>query len=268
MAGEARSESFMLGTATVMVGPMADLMNLNTAHSVGLVKNITMKTTPAFTDLTQGVKNTLVYSVMTANDVAVTGEMYEYTGQNLTYAAGLNGSAIKASSVTTTVATAIAAPIAPASTVATVSVKVGDGSKFAAGQNVLVQVGSNDQVFPRKILSIAVDVLTLDSGFPVGIPLGSTVTFVNMVAIGSQADQPYLAAKIVGTMANGDEIVILLPKIRFASGISVAFKTDNYDFMPLEMKVFDLVSTDPFYTPFQTVGPEGAPAKAALYTPQ
>lgn len=268
MSGEAKTAAFMLGTATVMVGPMEDLMNLGVAQSVGLVKNITIKTTPAFTDLTQGVKNTLVYSVMTANDVALNGEMYEYTAQNLTYAAGLDGSDIKASTVKSAVAVAVVAPVPPASTVATLSVTEDDGVKFTVGQHVLVQIGSNDQVFPRKIVSIAMDVLTLDSGFPVAVPIGASVRAVNVVAIGSQADQPYLGAKIVGTMANGDEIVILLPKIRFSSGISVAFKTDNYDFVPMEMKVFDLVNTDPFYTAFQTVGPQGAPAKAALYTPQ
>ena len=40
MAGEAKTDSFMLGAATVMIGAMADLYDLNpTDHSIGLVKN-------------------------------------------------------------------------------------------------------------------------------------------------------------------------------------------------------------------------------------
>lgn len=268
MAGEARTDAFMLGTATIMLGAMADLMQLGVANSIGLVKNVTNKSTPGFTDLTQGVKNTLVYSVMTANDVMIDGEMYEYTGKNLSYALGLNGSSVEPTTVASAVATAITAPTAPAVTAAAVTVTTGAGATFTAGDMVFVQVGSADQVFPRKVLSIATDTLTLDYGFPVGIPVGAVVRKVNVVAIGSLEDQPYLSCKIVGTMANGDEIVLLIPKVRITSGISLAFKTDKFDFIPLQLKVYDLVSTDPFYTMFQTVGPQGEPAKAMLLTPK
>lgn len=268
MAGEAKTDNFMLGTATLMVGPMAKLMDLGINESVGLVKNITLKSTPGFIDLTQGVQNTLVYSVMNSNEVMITGEMYEYTAKNLTYAVGLDGSSLVAAPVASLVAAAIAAPVPPALTAATLTLAEDEGAKYVAGKYITVQVGVEDQLFARKIVSIADDVLTLDSGFPVGIPLNAEVKAMNVVAIGSQAVQAHLAAKIVGKLANGKEIIILIPKVRFSSGISVAFKTDNYDFVPLEMKVFDLVNTDPFYTPFQSVGPEGKPAKAMLLTGQ
>lgn len=262
MAGEARSEAFMLGTATIMVGPMADLMNLNTSHSLGLVKNTMLKTTPGFTDLTQGVKNTLVYSVMTSNQATVDAEMYEYTGKNLSYGLGLDGSTVAPITSSTTVSTALAAPVAPALTAAALSVTSATG--LVADDYIFIQVGTADQVMVRKIVSVASNVLTLSAGFPIAIPLNSTVRKVNVMAVGSLEDQPYLSAKIVGTMANGDEMVILLPKIRVTSGISLGFKTDNFDNIPLQLAIYDLVSTDPFYTMFQTVGPGARPAKAML----
>lgn len=268
MSGEARTDAFMLGTATVMIGPCDQLMNLNTEHSIGLVKNFAAKSTPSFTDLEQGVKSTLVYSVMTGNEVMCDAEMYEYTGKNLSYSLGLDGSAVAESAVSSTVLTAVAAPTPPALTAAVLTLAVGGGTGFTAGDYCFIQVGTADQVFVRKLVSKSTDALTFDSGFPVAIPVGTSVRKVNVIAVGSQEDQPYLAAKIVGTMANGDEVVLLLPKIRVSSGLSLAFKTDKFDFMPLQFKIFDLVTSDPLYTMFQTVGPQGKPAKAMLLTPR
>ncbi len=262
MAGEARSDAFMLGTATVMLGPVAELMNLNTDHSIGLVKNVTLKTTPGFTELTQGVKNTLVYSVMTSNQTMVDGEMYEYTGRNLSYAAGLDGSEIEATTTETGTTAALAAPVAPGLTSAVLALTSATG--FAEGDTVFVQVGSADQVMVRKITDLEGLNATMDSGFPIGIPLGAKVRKVNVIAIGSLEDTPFLACKIVGTMANGDEVAVLLPKVRVSSGISLGFKTDNFDNMPLQLTIYDLVATDPFYEYFQSVGPSGRPAKAML----
>ncbi len=269
MSGEARTDAFMLGTATVMLGAPADLMNLTVASSIGLVKNFTLKSTPGFTELTQGVKNTLVFSVMTANDVVGDGEMYEYTSANLSYALGLDGSQVVSKVASASlVATAVTAPTPPALTAAVLSVTAADGTKFSVGDTCFIQIGSADQLFVRKIASKAVDALTFDSGFPVAIPVGTHVQVVNVLAVGSLEDQPFLAAKIVGTLANGQEVAILLPKVRVTSGISMAFKTDKFDFIPLQLKIYDLVSTDPLYATFQAVGPSGKPAKAMLLTPQ
>lgn len=266
MAGEAKSDTFMLGTATVMLGPQADLMNLNTQHSVGLVKNVGLKTAPSFTELTQGVKAQLVYSVMTGNKVTIEGEVYEYTGANMSYAAGLDGSEVTPSTVSSTVKTALAAPVAPALTSA--SLEVVDATGIADGDYVTIQVGSSDQVMVRKVVDsdTATDVLTLDSGLPIGVPIGATVQKVNVIPVGSLDDQPFLSCKIVGTAANGDEMVLLLPKVKITSGLSLAFKTDNFDHIPFGLDVFDLVATDPNYAMFQTVGPNGGPAKAMLLT--
>lgn len=264
MAGEALTNAFMLGTATVMIGAQADLLNLTTANSIGLVKNVGMKTTPSFQNLTQGVKNTLVYSVMTQNDVKVEGEMYEYTAKNMTYALGLNGTAVTPQTIATTVATAVAAPTPPALSAATLSVTSATG--LAAGDFIFVQVGAQDQVIVKKIVSITTNTLTLDSGFAIAIPLNSTVRKVNVLAVGSTADQPFMSAKIVGTMANGDEIVLLLPKVRFTAGLNLAFKTGGFENIPLGLDVFDLVPSDPNYAFFQAVGPQGEPSKAMLLT--
>lgn len=257
MAGLAQTEAFMLGSASIMLGPVADLMILEHSHSIGLVKNVTLKTAPSFTELMQGIKNTLVYSVMTGNDITIEGEVFEFTGRNMTYAAGLDGSAI----VTPATATKNLSGVVASSTTITIVI-----TGFTVGDKVMVQMGADDQVMIRTVSAAATGTLTLGLALPSTYTVGATVKVskCNQIALGSQADQPFLSCKIVGTMANGEEAVILVPKVRITSGLNYGFATDNFGNIPMAMKAYDLVSTDPFYTYFQTVGPEGSPAKAQL----
>lgn len=251
MAGEARTTAFMLGTATLMLGPQDKLFDLNVEeHSIGLVKNLTVGSTPTYTDLTQGVKNQLVYSVMTNNEVRISGEVYEYTSKNISYAAGLDGSELEAISTSTTTS---AAMVLTGGTTAD-EIPVTSATGLAAGDWIMVQVGNDDQVFLRQIVAISSNNVEVPTGFPVAIPQGSLVSKVNTIGVGSKEEQPYLAAKIVGTLADGDEIVILVPKVRITSGASLSFRTDDYGNIPMELGVYDLVSTDPHYALFQPIG--------------
>lgn len=252
MAGEALTSKFMLGTATLMLGPVADLFDLNVAeHSVGLAKNVTMKSTPGFIELTQGVKNNTVYSVMNSNKVMVNAEVYEYTSKNIAYSLGLDGSSLVPTTISTTVDTQMDLTLGATDEAILVAATTG----WAVNDWMMIQVGNEDQVFLRKVVSIQADTsLTTDAGLPVALPVGTTVKKSNIIGVGSKADQPYLAAKIVGTIADGSEIAILIPKVRITSGASLAFKTDAYDNIPLELTVYDLVATDPNYATFLPYG--------------
>lgn len=253
MAGEALTSAFMLGTATLMLGPQASLFDLNVAaHSVGLAKNVTVKSSPSFTKLTQGVKQTLVYQAMTGNEVKVNAEVFEYTGKNLTYATGLDGTLVTATTAASTVLTAMTVTAGHTGTAMVLA--AGGGTSFTANDYIEVQIGTNDEVFIRKIVSKSTDTLTLDSGLPVAVAVGSIVRKMNIVGLGQKADLPFLSAKIVGSLANGDEVTLLLPKVQITSGISLAFKTDNFDNIPFELTVFDLVASDTNYAYFQSIG--------------
>lgn len=91
-AGSAKTENFNLGAATVMIGPKDKVLDLTPEeHSLGLVKNFTFSANDQYIDLTQGVRNTVVYSVKTGSEVTASMEVYEYTAKNLAYALGLEG---------------------------------------------------------------------------------------------------------------------------------------------------------------------------------
>jgi len=246
MVGDAKTNSFMLGTATVMLGPQVDLFNLNPAdHSIGLVKNFSMTSEPSYTDLTQGVKNQIVYSVMTSNVVKAQMEVYEYTSKNLTYALGLDGAAV----APTTVASTLAAAVVAADT--SVTVQTGAGASFTVGDWIMIREAATDHIYVRQITNIVGDVLSFTHPLPKAIPAGGSVKVVNTVDIGSKADQPFHAAKIVGALANGDMVSILIPKVRVTNGFTLGFTTDNWGNLPFEFTVYDLVSSDPNYAEFQ-----------------
>lgn len=264
MAGEARSDNFMLGTATLMLGPLARLMALGLDDSVGLVKNVKLMTEPANAELTQGVRNSLVYTVMTGNPTTMSGEVYEYSLKNLMYSASLDGSAFSlAVAAATTVATAYVAPTNPA-ILGAVTLPVTSAAGIAAGDSIAVQSGARDQVFTRRVVSLASNTLTLDYGFPVAIAIGAPVKKVTVAAIGTQDEPPFLAAKLIGELANGTVMTVLIPKVKITSGLNLAFQTDNFQNMPWEIKVYDQLPSDPFYADFATASPGGRPAKAKM----
>lgn len=261
MAGEAKTGKFMLGTATVMIGAQADLFKLEKAQSVGLVKNVALKTTPAFTELSQGVKNSLVASVQTKNDMTVDGEMYEYTPANLLYAVSLDGTAAGAiTAVETTIATAMALTGGLTGTTASVA----SATNIAVGDFIAIHVDGTDQIFVRKVTAKATNDLTINSGLPVAVAIGAKVRKVIMTPLGSTKDNPYLSCKIVGQLADQSWVTIYLPKVRVTSGLSLAFKTDNFDNIPFQLTVYDLVTTDPNYAFFLDV--DGTAMKAQIFT--
>lgn len=248
MAGEALTSSFMLSTATVMLGAQADLFNLNPAdNSIGLVKNFTMTAEPGYTELTQGVKNSVVYSVMTSNVVRANMEVYEYTGRNIAYSLGLEGASITPTTDTTTVDTITVADATTVPVLATTG--------FAVGDYVTIKQGAADQLFVRKITAVTLDEsIEVNAGIPIALAVGAVVSKVNVIGIGSKVDQPFLAAKIVGTLADGSDVAILIPKLRITNGFSLAFTTDNFGNLPYQFTVYDQVATDPNYALFADVG--------------
>lgn len=250
MPGLANTNDFMLGTATVMLGPVEDLYNLNpTEHSIGLVKNFTASSAPAYTELTQGVKNTVVHSVMTSNPVTCSMEAYEYTAKNLSYSLGLEGAdTVAPFTVETTVSVTFSAG-SPGTLI-----DVADKTGFAAGDFIMILKNTEDDFIVRKLTAATDasphDTLTVDVAIEETLAVGAKIRKVNMISVGSKEDQPFFAAKIAGKLANGDEVVILIPKVRIVKGFSLNFTTQNYANLPLELTVYDLVPTDDFYADF------------------
>ena len=66
-------------------------------------------------------------------------------------------------------------------------------------------------------------------------------------------EQPFFSAMVLGTLADGSEIAVALPKVRITNGLNMAFQSNDYGNMPIELGIYDLTPTDPHYAQFGAV---------------
>jgi hypothetical protein len=247
--GLAMTNRFMLGAATLLIGAQADLFNLTrAAHSVGLIKNFAITAEPSFTDLTQGVKNTLVYSVMTGNVARASAELYEFTPKNLAYVAQMNGATFTEA---TNTETTTSAAIAGSSGSPVTTVPVTSALSLAVDDWILIQnPAAPDDAIVRKITAISTNDLTVAPGITRAMATGATVRRMNMINVGSKEETPFFSAMVHGQLADGSEIAVALPKVRITNGLNLSFQTNDYGNMPIELGIYDLTPTDPNYAQF------------------
>lgn len=263
MAGEAKTDNFMLGTAEVMIGRQADLHDLNPeTHSIGLVKNFSNEAQKETTDLTQGITNDIVYTVTTGSPVRMSCEMYEYTDKNMSYALSLDGASLQELSgdVYTTTADG-AANTDPNMTDLTVDTPSSPDT-ISAGDTVVIKVPNGNVILGTANDTINANTLTINQAIATpntAIPTGSTVAKVNLIALGDDSLPEYYAVKVVGQLANGKTVTFLYPKVGIASGLSLVFSSQDFNNIPFEMTAMALLKSDPFYAEFT-----GKKAKMAI----
>jgi len=135
---------------------------------------------------------------------------------------------------------------------------------LVVGRYITIQTGYQDQVVVRKITAIAGVSITVD--LPVAnLAVGQTVSACNLIPIGSDKDDVFLSAYVVGTLADKSEVGILLPKVKVTKGFSLLFGSTDYQNLPLELTIYDQIPADPHYARFQAdFG--GAPAAIVTRT--
>lgn len=255
MAGLAKTKSFLLSTATVMVGPQDKLHELNpTDHSLGLTKNVQVSYDPTSVELTQGIKNNVVMSVKNGEGIRVSCEVYEFTLRNLAYGAGFDASGTSYDPIST-----IWVTDSDIATQDTVTVGSDITSDLSSGDFVFLQNGIDDKVHIAKV-----DTVTFGTGkttvkfksayktatgalFPSGSRLGK----VKKLEMGGANTQPELACKIVGLLPKDNApFTILLPRMKITRGFAAAFQSDNFSNLPFEFTPYAGTPEDPFYSEY------------------
>jgi hypothetical protein len=256
MAGFAKTSKFMFSSASILIAPQASFLALNApAHSIGLVKNVTISADPRITELTQGIMNDLVDQQVTGMDVKVAAEVYEYTPRNLAYGLSLDGSLTKYDTVVGTTYP-LAATVNAAATTLTVATDV--TTAFAAGKWFFIQEGTDDYVYVAKVLSStygAPNTTITFTGY--AIPTGMTfstangrIGLLNKIDFDPTAVSGFMAARIIGTMKNdsGRPITLHFPKIRITKGFNLRFATDNFGNLPFEFSPYTPTPSDAGYS--------------------
>jgi len=242
----AKTNKFILSEAAVMLGPQADLYNMNIAtHGIGLTKNLQFQEETTFTDLTQGSTNQIVSTTKTGSNVTVGFEVYEYTAANMAYAMGLNGAGLSTQTVASTMASALTG------TGSEVAFPLTSATGFAQGDYIAADTGSGEVII-RKIVSIATNTITVDKPLAVGQDLasGAKVYVTNFVQAGGFDPSTFMAMKLLTRTTSGDEIAVYIPKVRVTKGLNLSATSSDYSNLPFEVQAFALVSTDSFFSEF------------------
>jgi len=249
--GVAKTNKFLLSTATVMIGAMADLHKLNpTEHSIGLVKNFQVTSDPGYLDLGQGITNQVVMSVKNQDGIKASMEVYEFTLRNLAYGAGLDGSGTSFDVMPNPWA------VSAASTSTSIKTGVDITADLDAGDFIFIQKGVEDVVHIAKVDTVAFatseSTVTLETGFeiPTGMSfnVGDRFGKIKKLAIGGDVFQPTLAAKVVGLLpGDNTPFTILFPKLKITKGLGVSMQADNYSNLPFEFTPYAGISGEPFY---------------------
>jgi len=264
MAGEARTQEFNFSDATLMVGPMADVMNLTpTAHSIGLIKNLNVTMTPTKVDLTAGIRNTKVHTTITNMEVSVATEVYEYTPKNIAYALGVEADQYGlypnhqlAANVTGDGLTVDTFVI---SSTSDISAEYPVNSWILLRNDTLNQA---DLVFLAKVKSRVYDAnydtltVEMDRVLPVGFnfKIGDTVCRQNQIPVGKKEAQGYVGIKIAAKLPEGGNITMIIPRAQIREGFNLSFIGDNYSNMPFVWDALEAVPSDPLYDDFKDVG--------------
>lgn len=253
---DVKDNKFVIGNATVMLAPYTeDVFALTPeAHSVGMVKAVTITQEADQIMLKNGIAQSTVDSQKSNVTMTTTFEGYEFGAKNLMYALGLQGSVVKRLRGRLTAAAAAAATSLSVESypvpgdAASLIDAVGD---IPLGATLLLQkADSPDNVYPVKTTAVATGagpyMVTIEA-LPVGISFqaGDTVWVVNEIETGSIEQDKYFCAKIVGLLsANNEPIVVVIPKLKVAKGFNLNFSETDYSNMPFELSPMIMTGTE------------------------
>jgi hypothetical protein len=253
MAGEARTQAFVVGAATVMVGPPASLWDLTPDNSLGFVKNFVFETNPAYITLTQD-KNRAVASVLTNLDINIGMEVYELTSKNLGYSIGTAPIEIEEVGQPYD----LAAPLEDGSYSLFFVAPESVVNSFPVGGWIAIQdMGELDRTHVAEITSHGIsqsgDIVMHQIDFQQGcaaFSLNSRVMAVNVIDFGTEKQVPNFGVKVTGFLSDGrTPLSIVMPKVRLRDGFDLKFSED-FSFLPLRFQPMSLLPTDTLYTDF------------------
>jgi hypothetical protein len=249
--GFAKTTRFNFSTASLLVGPMSSQLTLNdTAHSVGLVKNVMVESSPSVVELTQGRANEPVASWVNNLSLKITAEAYEFTPANLAYALSLNGAGL----TTQTAVYALNAAVAAAATTFTVA---GDHTTdFTAGAWGYLQEGTGADVHIFQVASstfASTQTTVTITGY--AVPTGMSFTTLNgragvfqRIDADPTAANSAISARIIGiTQDDSRPLCLHFPKVRILKGFNLRFSADAPSNMPWEITPYTPVPGEAGY---------------------
>jgi hypothetical protein len=259
MAADVKNNAFLLGEATLMIAPYADATSVfeltPAAHSLGMVRNVTLSQEQDQIELRKGIMQNLVDSKKSNVRTSLSAEVFEFSAQNVLYSLSLakSATAIKRGVLKT------AANGAQATIVVNTDPLPGEAASgitaagdIPNGSTILLQIpgDQNDYVLPVRVTAATTasgQDYTVTAAVPTGMnfPAGTKVWVVNEVDVASTAEQDFFKVKVVGTLSNNERpVTLILPKVKVSRGFQIQFDEGNYTSMPFEFSPYFLAASE------------------------
>ena len=239
--GSPQTNKFKIGTCELRIGPLNLANKLLDSHSIGLIDSATISINQESVDLEGGFPKKLVDTAIVRQTGEVTATLREYSRRNINTMLG-NGVV----SATTDVATTLASGAIAGAT--SVTVATGKGASFTTGDLITIYpIGAPHQVSVCRVLSVATDTLTLDSGTPTlfAYSSGAVVFMSRPVAIGAITSTNYFAVMLVEKEnSTGRPIVWSFWKAAVASGMEVATNADDFASTDMVLKLLEPAASE------------------------
>lgn len=243
-----KSNAFLLGEATLMIAPFGStpVFELTpAAHSLGMVRNVSLSQESDNVELRKGIQQHLVDSKKSNVRTTLSAEVYEFSPQNLFYSQSLNRTAVAPkrgklkAAITGPQATIVLVSDPLPGQASTAITAIAD---IPVGTTLLIQAAGadSDMTLPVRVTAattMATGDFTVTAAVPAGMtfPKDSYVWVVNEVPVGSTAEEDLFAVKMTSTMSNNKRpINLVFPKVKITRGFQITFDETNYGNMPFE----------------------------------
>lgn len=256
---DVKNNAFLLGEATLMLAPYSSPTSVfdltPSAHSIGMVRNVSLSQESDQVELRKGVQQLLVDSKQSNVRVSLSAEVFEFNAQNLYYSLSRANTAVapkrgKLKNAITGPTATIVVNTNPLPGEASTGISaVGD---IPNGATLLIQVSGvgNDYVLPVRVTAVttvATTDYTVTVAIPTGVtfPAGANVWVVNEIPVGSVAEQDFFKVKVVGTLSNNERpVALVVPKVKISKGFQFSFDEGNYTSMPFELMPYFLTQSE------------------------
>lgn len=245
--GSPITDKFPIGTAEIRLAPLNQALKMMPSHSIGQLDDVTISVSNTTVQKKVGFPQRTVANAITENVVTITGTVGEYSRRNMQILAGEAPEALVPDA---------ASSLASAATTGATSITLaaGDGSKFTAGQLIVIYVDGRPELMQvTKIESITTDTITLATGlallhdFPATLtkvfaaqPIGKAITKTN-----------YFAAQVIQSQfSDGRPIAWNFWKVSNSGGLEVALNPNDFATTTIELEAME-----PSAAEFQVGGP-------------
>jgi hypothetical protein len=234
--GSAKTTKFPIGTAEVRVAPMTLAMKHSSAHSIGLVDDVSTEVAQESVDLMGGYPPTPVATAVISQTATVKGNLREYSRRNIKMLLGMGVGDL--ASEPTAASTTVTSNSILGATVVTVA----SGTAFAANDIVaLYKEGDPESVTIDRVASKNGNDLTLTLGLTTALNgTASTVKCVKAhpVSIGGITQTQYFSVSIVMVdQASGVPQVFHFWKASIGTGMSLGNNPRDFASTALELKI-------------------------------